>query len=347
MPDEAPTHREEANQIRWGFMLAICAIGLGFLFVVLLVFNRWRFAEPPSPLTKSRGTPALFKRPAATLSDDAKKRINVSAPTVADPRPQPNAVADVARVTNPTELKGARAEVESSGKELIVPAIIPVGGNTDIPSGTVRGRVVLQGTPPPEKTIEMDATCGKLHDATVTTRHYVVSSEGGLANVFVFIKAGLRKKESSPLPPAPMLDQLGCMYEPYVMGVMTKQLFKIRNSDPFLHNVHATPRNSQEFNVGQPTQGQVTEKSFAFPEILVRLKCDVHPWMFAYLGVVDHPYFAVTDTNGVFQLPPNLPRGQYTLAAFHLKAGEQIQKFSMTDQQPTEVLLKFPVPRQP
>jgi hypothetical protein len=85
-----------------------------------------------------------------------------------------------------------------------------------------------------------------------------------------------------------------------------------------MHNVHATPRLNKEFNFAQPTQGKVDEKAFDKPEVLVRMKCDVHPWMFAYVGVVEHPYFAVTDKEGKFTIP-NLPPGKYTLEAYHLK----------------------------
>lgn len=183
----------------------------------------------------------------------------------------------------------------------------------------VSGKVTLKGTPPPEKKIEFDATCGKLHDKDVTTRHYVVAPDGGLANVFVYLKQAPAGKPAGD--GAPVLDQVGCIYEPYVLGVMTNQVFKIRNSDPLMHNVHATPKaaGNKEFNVGQPVKGMIKETSFPSREVLVRFKCDVHPWMFAYAGVMDHPYFAVTDKDGKFKLPADLPAGKYTLVAYHLK----------------------------
>jgi hypothetical protein len=183
-------------------------------------------------------------------------------------------------------------------------------------AGDVTGKVTLKGTPPPEKTIEMDATCGKMHPGPVTTRHYVVGAGGGLANVFVYLKDA--KAGGTPGPES-TLDQVGCVYEPYVIGAMAGQKFKIKNSDPFLHNVHATPKNNPEFNLGQPTQGQVSEKSFEKPEVLVRMKCDVHAWMFSYVGVTDHPYFAVTDKDGNYKIA-NVPAGDYTIVAFHQKS---------------------------
>jgi hypothetical protein len=115
------------------------------------------------------------------------------------------------------------------------------------------------------------------------------------------------------------------MYEPYVMGVVTGQKFKVHNSDALLHNVHATPKVNKEFNFAQVSKGQENEKSFDQPEVLVRMKCDVHPWMFAYIGVVDHPYFAVTDKDGNFTIK-NVPPGKYTVEAYHLKAGAKTQE---------------------
>jgi hypothetical protein len=137
----------------------------------------------------------------------------------------------------------------------------------------------------------------------------------------------------------PVLDQVNCFYEPYVMGVMVNQKFQIKNSDPLMHNVHATPKvpGNKEFNVGQPVQGMVTERTFASPEVLVRFKCDVHPWMFAYVGVLPHPYFAVTDKDGKFKLPSDLPAGKYTLVAYHLKAGEATQEITVADGDKKEV----------
>jgi hypothetical protein len=189
------------------------------------------------------------------------------------------------------------------------------GGAADL-----SGKVKLKGTPPPEITIQMDAVCGKLHPKPVTTRHYVVGQDNGLANVFVYIKQGV-SKTPPPAGEPPLLDQVNCIYEPYVMGVVTGQKINIKNSDPFMHNVHATPKpgGNAEFNFAQPVKGQVNPKTFEKPEVLVRIKCDVHNWMFAYVGVVDHPYFAVTDKDGNFTIK-NVPPGKYTVEAIHLKA---------------------------
>lgn len=210
---------------------------------------------------------------------------------------------------------------------------------TALPLGAaeIYGRVTLKGTPPPERKIVFDALCGKLHTKDAFTRHYVVSPDGGLANVFVYIKE--TPPGSKPPTDTPLLDQIDCFFVPYVMGVRTNQPFKIKNSDPLMHNVHATPKvpGNKGFNIGQPVQGMVTEKSFPNREILVRIKCDVHPWMFAYVGVMDHQWFAVTDKDGKFKLPPDLPAGTYTLVAYHLKAGEATQQITVSDSDKKEV----------
>ena len=198
------------------------------------------------------------------------------------------------------------------------------GGNT----GVVWGRVTVVGTPPPEKVIPLDATCGKLSPDGLKTRFYVIGPDGGLANVFVSV--GQVPSRYTPPTNSVLLDQIGCQFEPYVIGVQTGQVIAIRNSDPVLHNVHATPKENPEFSFGQPLRGQVNQKTFTTPEDLIRIKCDVHPWMFAYVGVSPHPFFAVTDTNGVFALPPGLPAGSYSLGVRHLKAGFIRREFVFT-----------------
>lgn len=199
-------------------------------------------------------------------------------------------------------------------------------------NSSVSGRVVFRGTAPPEKSNPVDATCGKLRTTPlVTTRHYVVSSDGGLANTFVYIKTGAPAGGTSG--PAPTLDQVGCEYQPYVIGVRTGQTFMVKNSEATMHNVHALPKipGNREKNVAQPVKGMTSPFSFPNAEVFVQFKCDVHPWMFAYVGVVDHPWFAITDQNGNFSLPAGLPPGQYTLAATHLKAGEILQQINVTE----------------
>lgn len=228
-------------------------------------------------------------------------------------------------------------------KSTVAVLVVGLVGASAVFGADLTGKVKLNGTPKPEVTIDLGPSCSKLSPGPATTRHYVVGADKGLANVFVYVKEGA--KATPATEEGPLLDQVGCMYAPYVMGVVTGQKFKIRNSDTELHNVHATPKINKEFNFGQPTRGMVSEKSFDTKEVLVRMKCDVHPWMFAYVGVCEHPYFAVTDKDGNFTIK-GLPAGKYTVEAFHLKAGAKTQEVSVGDgaPKPLEFTLDVPAP---
>jgi hypothetical protein len=191
---------------------------------------------------------------------------------------------------------------------------------------TLQGRVVLKGTPPTSAPIAFDANCGKLHSSPVMNQSYLVGNGGGLAEAFVYVKAGLEGTFIAPTN-TPLLDQIDCIYTPNVMGVMTGQTFLVRNSDALMHNVHSLPKpgtGNKERNVAQPVKGMKTPFVAHNPEVLLKFRCDVHPWMSAYVGVVEHPFFAVTDKDGNFTIA-NLPSGKYTIAAVHPKAGETTQ----------------------
>jgi plastocyanin len=224
------------------------------------------------------------------------------------------------------EAKPAKAEAAATPAPAPAPAAAAVAAApvvTPNSDGKIKGRVVLKGTPAPERPIgaaKSDANCGKSYgDSTPMSRNYVVGADGGLKNVLVRVVSA-PAGAGSPQP-APVLDQKGCFYEPYVAAVMVGQTFKVRNSDPFLHNVNATAKANTGFNFAQATQGQENEKVFTKPEVFVKFQCNVHPWMFAFLAVVENPFYTVTDENGKFTLPDGLPPGTYSVEAQHLKAG--------------------------
>ncbi|HWD18997.1 MAG TPA: hypothetical protein VHB20_06930 [Verrucomicrobiae bacterium] len=195
-------------------------------------------------------------------------------------------------------------------------------------AGDITGKVTLQGTPPPEKQIAFDDTCGKMDPKVTTTRHYVVGKDNGLANVFVYISKGLEGKKFTPPTDVVEINQVGCNYDPYISGVMVGQTVRIKNSDSIMHNIHALPTvdGNSEFNFAEISQGDANDTkwtaSITKPEVLVKLKCDVHNWMFCYVGVVDSPFFAVTDKDGNFKIA-NVPPGDYTLTAYHLKTHQK------------------------
>ena len=203
----------------------------------------------------------------------------------------------------------------------------------------IGGKVTLKGTPPPEKDLPLDPSCGKLcPNEKPKTRFYVTGAGGGLADVFVYLK---KVDGAAPAPAKPvLLDQKGCEYVPYVTGLQVGQKLLIRNSDPVLHNVHATPKVNKEFNLAQMAGGKDIERSLDQPEVFVRFKCDVHPWMFAYVGVLPHPYHTVTDKDGNFKIA-GVPAGKYSLVAFHRKAHGTddkaiVKEITVADQPVTE-----------
>ena len=172
--------------------------------------------------------------------------------------------------------------------------------------------------------MDADRKCMSLHKEATTSQSVLVNNEGMLQNVFVYVKEGLGSHTfSSPKTPI-IIDQHGCMYEPHVLGIQVNQPLLIRNSDPVLHNIHALPTINSAFNIAQPLQGMKTERVFSQPEIMIRVKCEIHSWMGCYIGVLDHPFFAVSDSDGNCILK-GLPAGEYTIAAWHEKYGSREQ----------------------
>jgi plastocyanin len=194
-------------------------------------------------------------------------------------------------------------------------------------AGRLTGTIRLEGTPPPAETINRrsDPYCAEQGEAR--TAHFIVS-DGGLQNVFVYVKDGLGNL-AFPVPTTPVvLDQMGCTYAPRVFGIQAGQPLEILNSDETLHNVHAMPMNNREFNRGQALKGMKHTHVFTTPEVMVPFKCDVHNWMNAWVGVVNHPFHAVSGEGGAFEIA-GLPPGTYTIEAWHEKLGTQAQSVTI------------------
>ena len=168
----------------------------------------------------------------------------------------------------------------------------------------------------------------------------VVGENQALQNVFVYVKDGLGAF-GFPVPTAPVvLDQDKCRYEPRVLGVRVGQPLSIRNSDPLLHNVRANGTINQPFNMSTPLEGVSFTRTFATREVMVPFKCDVHAWMTAYLGVLDHPYFGTTAPDGKVVLG-NLPPGTYTLEAWHEALGAKTQQVTIAAKESKDVTFTF------
>lgn len=206
----------------------------------------------------------------------------------------------------------------------------------------VTGSVTLEGAPPPNEPIRMNAdpVCVKETKGEQRQETFAVGAGGALANVFVYVKDGLDGYVHDPPAGVATLDQKGCRYVPHVFGVRVGQQLDIVNSDPTLHNIHAQPSANQEFNVGQPVQGMKTTRTFTAPEVMVPFKCDVHGWMNAYAGVLDHPYFAVTGLDGRFELK-SLPPGTYTVEAWHERLGVATEQVTLGPNETKAVTFSF------
>jgi len=213
-------------------------------------------------------------------------------------------------------------------------------------AGSIAGQVKFEGTVPAADVTRMggDRKCVPDAGPNPPSDALIVSADKGVKTAFVWVKDGLDPAYTFDAPTAPAeLDQKGCLYTPRVLGVRVGQAIEIVNSDPTMHNVHALPMANREFNHGQPKQNTRLSEVFTTPEVMVRFKCDVHSWMAAWVGVVPHPYFAVTDEKGEFKLP-GLPPGSYTLEAWHEKLGKQTAQVSIAPNQTQAVSITFTTP---
>jgi hypothetical protein len=212
-------------------------------------------------------------------------------------------------------------------------------------AGDVTGKVTLSGTPPAEIVIQPlmdDRVLGPMHKGIVTTRHYLVSADMGLADMFVYVKAGLEGRKFEPPLAELVLDQIGGLFEPYISGVMVGQKFKLRDSDPVMANMHIAGRINPGRNVALVAKGQEVEMSFDHPELMVRVHGDVYNWMSAYVNVVDNPFFAVTDAKGRFKIS-GLPPGKYTLEFVHQGAGKTTKEIEVRyEEEKADVELRVP-----
>ena len=199
--------------------------------------------------------------------------------------------------------------------------------------GVITGRISFDGVPPQRAPLRMAADPGCKPGPESLSEATIVGPDMGLKNVFVYVKDGLGNRiYETPSTPI-VLDQVGCRYEPHVFGVHVGQPVEIRNSDPTLHNVHAIPKTNDEFNFGQQPSSPPFVRMFETPEIGVSFQCDVHGWMRAYANVVTHPFYAVTNDDGTFEIK-GLPPGTYTIEAWHERLGTQSQQVTIADGSP-------------
>lgn len=192
-------------------------------------------------------------------------------------------------------------------------------------SAQIKGKVVLEGEAPEQEEINMaaEAKCAAAHADPVLDESIVAGENGELANVVVSIVAPEGKELGGEVPKKPaVLDQVGCQYTPHVLAMMVGQEMIVKNSDPFLHNVHSLALDNMGFNFGQPNKNPGQKPPGGPPKVAERfvIKCDVHPWMLAHVNVFDHPFFAVTKEDGTFEIPTKgLEDGTYTIEIWQEK----------------------------
>jgi len=213
---------------------------------------------------------------------------------------------------------GSKTE-QPAADNAAAPASAPAGKSVDAATaGEVTGSVKLDGAAPKMKAINMAAepACAKGRTTPAVSEEVVTGDGGALANVVVYVKSGL-DGYSFPAPTtAASIKQEGCQYHPHVVAMQVGQNIDVINADQTTHNIHPIPKDNREWNESQPPGAAPIEKSFTREEIAIPVKCNVHPWMKAYMAVLPNPYFQVTDKDGKFDLK-NLPPGTYTVVAWH------------------------------
>ena len=211
-------------------------------------------------------------------------------------------------------------------------------------TATVKGAIKFEGTVRNRKLdIAGDNYCKNCYKdgPPLKSESVMVGANGELANVFVYVKDGLKGWKIPRGSAVRNIDQIKCRYEPHVTGMQVGDTLKIKNGDEIMHNIHATDpaRGDDWFNQGQPNKGdvhtEIAERAGFYP-----MKCDVHGWMSAFICVSKYPFFAVTGADGTFSLD-KLPAGTYTIAAWHEKYDAQEQTVTVKDGETAEVSFTF------
>lgn len=233
---------------------------------------------------------------------------------------------------------GGKSETETPAPAAN-PAAKPVDAAT---AGTVTGMIKLDGTAPKPRNINMAAepNCAKEHSTPAQTEDIVPGDGGTLQNVVVYLKGDFSQYSFPPNSTPVEIDQKGCQYHPHVLALQTAEPLQVVNSDQTTHNIHPVPKDNREWNESQPPGAPAINQTFARPEVAIPVKCNVHPWMKAYIAVFDNPYFAVTGKDGSFTIK-NVPPGTYTVTAWQESLGSQEQMVTVAPSGSQSVTLTF------
>ena len=228
---------------------------------------------------------------------------------------------------------------QATSKPAATPSYFKVDPGT---AGVLTGTIRYTGKKPPRRLVDMtgDPACVEAHHAKAYDESIAVNSNRTLANVFVYIKSGL-EGENFETPATPVtIDQQGCWFHPRVMGIQTGQTLQVTNSDPVTHNIHPLAQINREWNHSQGQGDAPLARRFVKPEVMIRVKCNIHSWMHAFIGVVENPYFAVSGADGTFEIR-NVPPGDYVIEAWHETLGVQEQKVTVAPSGKIETNFSF------
>ena len=234
----------------------------------------------------------------------------------------------------------------ANGLRLAVLVAVAMWPGVAVAASSITGTVTFDGKVPALKPIAMDAdpACAKLHSKPAPSEALVLGTGNSMGNILVWVSKGLPSGKTWPAPKAPaVLDQKGCQYQPHVMGIMVGQTYKILNSDGILHNVHALPKINKGFNRPMPATVKEATATFDKAEDVFQIKCDVHPWMSAYVGAFAHPFFSVTGADGKFTIS-GLDPGTYEITAWHERLGTQTASVTVGASDTKTQNFKFAMP---
>jgi plastocyanin len=212
-----------------------------------------------------------------------------------------------------------------------------------VPPGGAKGVIRFTGAVPPGKVLTMDAeeACQKLHAQPPEEKLIITGAKGTLANAFVYIKAGLPAGAKYPAPTQTVaLEQKGCQFLPRVLAVRAGQVLTVKNADPVSHNIHPMPKNNYDWNQQQPPGAEDLRRKFARAEVMIPVKCNVHAWMRSYIAVMEHPFHAVTGSDGSFAFN-GLPPGAYVLGVWHETLGEREEKLLVKSGETAEAAIAY------
>jgi plastocyanin len=216
----------------------------------------------------------------------------------------------------------------------------------ELGNSSVTGTITFSGAAPALPALSMDAEpeCAAKHSGPVPAEMLVLGDGNTMGNIIVWVSSGLPAEATWAVPTTPVvLDQRGCLYVPHAMGIMVGQSYRILNSDGILHNIHTLPEINRAFNRAMPATLTEVTTTFDMPEAVFQVKCDVHPWMSAYIGVFSHPFFSTTGADGTFTIS-GLEPGTYEISAWHERLGTQTASITVGDGESTSQDFTFAVP---